>query len=414
MGVRAAGLCAAKVRTASAGRYGDGDGLYLTVRPNASAFWVFRYTRGKMREMGLGRARGSNAVTLSQARARAGELHRAVRIGADPLADRDAAEAEARSAAQRAVVSARTFREAVQAFMASKGSEWHNAKHSKQWPNTLKTYVYPHFGDIPVSAIDTSHVFAALSPIWTTKNETASRVRGRIEAILDAEKVRNTRTGENPARWKGHLALLLGKRRKVATVTHHPALPYADMADFFSALRLQAGVGARALEFTILTAARSGMTFSATWGEIDFKSATWNVPKEHMKGGIPFRVPLSQQALALLRSVEALRKSTDPDCPIFPGEANKHISNATMSAVLDRMGRSDITVHGFRSSCRDWIGDCTPYPKEVAEMVLAHVISDEVEAAYRRGEMLRKRRKIMAGWGHYCEGTRRHRRAGSE
>ena len=402
MGVRAAGLCAAKVRTAQAGRYGDGDGLYLTVRSNASAFWVFRYTIGKMREMGLGRARGQNAVTLAEARTKAGELHRLVRTGADPLTERAVAKAAALAASQQSIIAARTFRQAAQDYLSSKGAEWSNTKHSKQWPNTLETYVYPHFGDLPVTAITTAHVLAAVKPIWTTKTETASRVRGRIEKILDAEKAAGRRQGENPALWKGHLAMLLPSPGKISAPQHHPALPYDNAPAFYRALEAQEGVGARALEFTILTAARSGMTILATWAEIDFNTATWSVPGEHMKGGKPFRIPLSQQAVTALRNMERLRETDDGSCFIFPGASDGHISEATMTAVLTRMKQDDASVHGFRSTFRDWIAECTEVPNEVAEKCLAHFIGSKVEAAYRRGELFRKRREAMELWGAHC------------
>ena len=404
MGVKAAGLCAAKVRTALTGRYGDGDGLYLTVRVNGSAFWVFRYTKGKMREMGLGRARGQNAVSLAQARTKAGELHRQVRAGTDPLAERETAAALARAAKQQRAIDARTFRQAAQEYLASKSAEWGNGKHRTQWPNTLKTYVFPHFGDVPVADITTAHVLAALTPIWTTKTETASRVSGRIELILNAEKARGTRVGENPALWKGHLSVLLPSPGKISPVENQPALPYAEVSTFFAVLQRRNGVGARALEFTILTAARSAMTFLATWGEIDLDSATWNVPASHMKGNKPFRVPLSHEALTVLQKMSPLRETSGPECFIFPGTSKKHISNGTMSKVLKDMGHADITVHGFRSTCRDWIADCTDFPNELAEMVLAHALASEVEAAYRRGEMFDKRRPLMDEWGAYVAG----------
>lgn len=227
MPVRAAGLTAAKVRTAEPGRYGDGDGLYLLARSPTAAFWLFRYTRsGRLREMGLGRARGPNAVTLADARRRAGELHRAVRDGVDPLAAKDAEAAAAREAAQQVAIAARTFRQAAQEYIADKTAEWRNRTHARQWPTSLEAYVYPHFGDLPVAKVETAHVLAALQPIWRTKTETASRIRGRIEVILDAEKVRGHRSGENPARWRGHLRQILPSIRKVAPVQHHAALPY--------------------------------------------------------------------------------------------------------------------------------------------------------------------------------------------
>ena len=354
----------------------------------------------------MGRARGQSAVTLVEARTKAGELHRLVRAGVDPLADRDAAAAVIRATAQQSVIAARTFRQAASEFLASKGTEWSNSKHAKQWPNTLRDYVFPHFGDMPIADITTTHVLAALTPIWTAKTETASRVRARIEAILNAEKVRGTRKGDNPASWKGHLALLLPAPSKISPVENHPALPYADAPAFFSVLQVENGVGARALEFTILTAARSAMMFLATWGEIDFISATWSVPAGHMKGRKPFRVPLSQEALAVLRRMEPLRETSGPECFVFPGESGGHMSEGTMTAVLKRMSLNNASVHGFRSTCRDWISECTDFWNEVAEKTLAHAVGTKLKAAYRRGELFQKRQEAMASWGAYCGSTR--------
>jgi len=406
MPVRAAGLTAAKVRTAEPGRYGDGDGLYLLVRSPATAFLIFRYTRsGRLREMGLGRARGQNAVSLAEARVHAGVHHRAVRAGGDPLAAKDAAALAAAAAVQQSAIAARTFRQAAEEFIANKKAEWRNATHASQWPSTLETYVYPHFGDVPVAAVDTAHVLAALQPIWRTKTETATRIRSRIEVILDAEKVRGHRTGENPARWGGHLKQILPAAGKIAPVEHHAALPYVQMPAFFQCVQQAKGVGARALEFTALTVGRTGMTLGAMWSEVDLEEGIWTVPAERMKGKREFRMPLSKPALTLIRKMADLRVSEDPNLFIFPGATSSGmLSNNTMLKVLERLGRPEVTTHGFRSTFKDWASECTSFPPEVSEIALAHAVDDKVEAAYRRGDLFRKRRDLSEAWANYCLG----------
>jgi len=407
MPVRAAGLTAAKVRTAASGRYGDGDGLYLLVRSPTAAFWLFRYTRsGRLREMGLGRARGQNAVTLAEVRVLAGEHHRTVRDGGDPLAARDAAILATAAAVQQSAIAARTFRQAAQEFIANKKAEWRNSTHAGQWPTTLETYVYPHFGDVPVATVDTAHVLAALQPIWRTKTETATRVRSRIETILDAEKVMGHRTGENPARWRDHLKQILPSARKVAPVEHHAALPYVEMPAFFQCIQQAKGVGARALEFTALTVGRTAMTLGAMWSELDLDEGIWTIPGDRMKGKREFRMPLSKPALSLIEKMVELRVSQHPDLFIFPGATSSGmLSNNTMLKVLERLGRPDVTTHGFRSTFKDWATECTSFPLEVSEIALAHTIDDKVEAAYRRGDLFRKRRDLSDAWANFCLGV---------
>jgi integrase len=260
-------------------------------------------------------------------------------------------------------------------------------------------------GDLPVAAVGTAHVLAALQPIWQAKPETAARVRGRIEAVLDYAKTREWRDGENPARWRGHLSNLLPAPAKVAPVEHHAALPSRDIGAFMTALRRQAGVAARALEFTILTAARSGEVLGARWSEIDRDAAIWTVPAGRMKGGRDHRVPLSEPALAVLHGAAKLRTSNDVALPCFQAAARggMQLSNMAMAMVLRRMQRNDLTVHGFRSSFRDWTAEATDYPREVAEAALAHVLGDKVEAAYRRGDLFDKRRRLMDDWGAFCQ-----------
>jgi integrase len=404
LGKRAAGLSAAKVKTAPPGRYGDGDGLYLFVRKPESAFWVFRFTRaGKMREMGLGRARGQNAVTLAQARDKAALLHRVVRDGGDPLADKEAAEAAKLADEQTRAILAVSFRDAADAYIAAHEAAWSNPKHRLQWSSTLDTYVHPHFGDVPVSEVTTAHVLAALEPIWQTKPETAVRVRGRIEAVLTAATVRGQRSGQNPAQWKGHLAEILPTRASVSAVEHHAALPYAEIGAFMADLRSQRGVAARALEFAILTAARSGEAMGARWGEIDLNANVWTIPAGRMKAGKEHRVPLSVPALTLLRQMGEIREGNDPQSYVFPGAIHsKPLSPMAFTMLLRRMKRADLTAHGFRSSFRDWASEQTSMAREVAEAALAHAIGDRVEAAYRRGDLFEKRRKMMDAWGGYC------------
>lgn len=399
-------LTAAVVKNAKPGRYGDGNGLYLFVRSPTARFWVFRYTMpgAKMREMGLGRAGGGAAdVTLAEAREKAATLFKRVRSGVDPLAQRDADGAAAKAAVQDAAVRGVTFRTVAERYIAAHAPSWRNPKHRQQWGNTLITYVYPVMGDLPVADVATAHVLAALEPIWTTKPETAGRVRGRIEAVLDYAKAVALREGENAAGWKGHLALTLPARGKVAAVEHHAALPWPEVAAFLATLRGQAGIGARALDFAILTAARTGEALGVRWSEIDLAAKIWTVPAARMKAGREHRVPLSEPALAVLGAMAKLRTTDAADALVFPGgRAGKPLSIMAMAMTLRRMQRGDLTVHGFRSSFRDWTAETTAYPAEVAEMALAHAVGDKVEAAYRRGDLFEKRRRLMDDWATFC------------
>jgi integrase len=411
---KAAALTVAKVRTAAPGRYGDGGGLYLLVKPPGSTqkqkgdkdggrFWLFRYTvNGKMREMGLGPAAGPAAVPLAEARDRARPLHAAVRAGRDPLEDREkAAEAE-KAAAKIEAARAKTFRDVAALYIAANEAGWRNAKHRAQWAATLETYAYPHMGAVVVADIETAHVMAALEPIWATKAETASRVRGRIETVLEYAKARGWRTGENPARWRGHVANMLPKRTKIQPVEHHPALPWRDIAAFMATLRAEVGLGALALQFTILTAARTTEALEARWSEIDLTEAIWTVPDARMKARREHRVPLSSASLAVLRELLPLRDAAAGDW-VFPGgRKGRPLSGMAMLMLLRRMGREDLTAHGFRSTFRDWCAEMTSYPRDVAEAALAHTLGDKVEAAYRRGDLFEKRRRLMEDWAAYC------------
>ena len=399
-------LSAAFVRTAGPGRHCDGDGLYLLVKKTGGRFWIFRYkvTGTKTREAGLGRAGESkNCVRLAEAREKAATLFRQVKAGVDPLAARDAALAASKAAQQDATIKGITFGEAARRYIDAHANSWRNPKHTGQWTATIETYANPVFGDIPVSEIGTAHVLASVEPIWATKSETASRVRGRIETVLDFAKARGWRSGENPAAWKGHLSLTLPTRSKIAKVKHHAALPWADIGTFMVELQLQKGVGARALRFTILTAARSGEVRGARWREIDLVGATWAIPADRMKARREHRVPLSEQVLAILAEMSAARTSNDPAALVFPGQTHdRALSDMTLSAVLRRMARGDLTVHGFRSTFKDWAAESTAYPPELSEMALAHTIGSKVEAAYRRGDLFEKRRRLMADWCNFC------------
>jgi integrase len=347
---------------------------------------------GRAREMGLG---SYYDVSLAEARDRARSFRRMVKEGLDPIEERRARRAEQRSERARVM----TFRECAEAYIQAHRAGWKNAKHAAQWPSTLEAYVYPVFGDLPVHAVDVRLVMKVIEPIWTVRPETASRVRGRIEAVLDWATACAHRTGENPARWRGHLENLLPNKFKVRKVEHHTALPYGELGAFMAELRRQPGIAARALEFTILTASRTGEVIGARWDEISIVERLWTVPGERMKAGREHRVPLSPQALAILDHMRAIRVG---DFVFSGGRGSQPISNMAMSMTLRRMGRGGLTVHGFRSTFRDWAAERTNFPREVAEMALAHTVSDKVEAAYRRGDLFEKRRQLMAAWARYA------------
>jgi integrase len=343
-------------------------------------------------------------TSLAAARAKATEHRKQRQEGIDPLVAKTAQlQAQRLSSAK-----SRTFREVAEEFIARHEAGWRNAKHRQQWRNTLATYVYSKVGELPVAAIDVGLVVQVLDPIWTAKPETASRVRGRIEAVLDAATVRGFRQGPNPAQWKGNLAHILPARTKVRKVTHHAALPFDDMPGFLTALRARQGMAARALEFAILTATRTGEVLGARWGEIDWIAKIWTVPADRMKAGREHHVPLSDAVLAVLEMVQPLALACDgkpdPGAPIFPGPRRAlPMSNMTMLMLLRRMKRDDLTAHGFRSTFSDWAAERTAYPREVVEMALAHAIENRVEAAYRRGDLFEKRRRLMTDWASYCE-----------
>jgi integrase len=371
---------------------GDPSGLYLCVAGGGRS-WILRYMlAGKRREMGLG---SFGDLPLADAREVARAQRRLIKQGIDPLQ----AKREQLAITKAANAVRMTFDQCVTGYIDSHGDGWRNAKHRAQWQSTLDTYASPVIGDLDVSKVDTPHVMKILEPIWKEKTETASRVRGRIESVLSWATVRKYRQGDNPARWKGHLDQLLPKPSKVAKVEHHAALPYREMGAFMAELRKHEGVGAAALEFAILTAARSGEVRGATWDEIDLKAKLWRIPGERMKAGAEHVVPLSDAAVAVVKRMQKSRVNQW----VFPGaRENAPLSDMSMTAVLRRMGRDDLTAHGFRSTFRDWAAECTAYPTEMAEMALAHTIADKTEKAYRRGNMLLKRFRMMADWAKYC------------
>jgi integrase len=371
----------------------DGGGLYVQTGP-AGGSWLFRYRLSpqQLREMGLG---SLHTLTLAEAREKARECRKLRLDGLDPLEERKRSRLRARLDA----ASSLTFREATERYVTAHQSEWSNSVHARQWPASLQNFVFPVFGDLPVAAIDTALVMRAIEPIWNEKTETASRVRGRIESILDWAKVLGYRQGENPARWRGHLDELLPKRNKIRRVEHHPALPYAEIGQFMADLREIDGIPAQALEFAILTAARSGEVIFARWSEINFADRFWTIPEERMKAGKEHRVPLSDAAMAIVNQMAAIRSSE----LVFPGSRGGALGNMAMRRVTIEMGRRDIVPHGFRSTFRDWVSERTNFPSEMAELALAHGVGGKVEQAYRRGDMFERRRTLMQSWAAFCD-----------
>jgi integrase len=359
-------LTAVEVRSiGQKGMFHDGGGLYLQVSAAGAKSWIFRFMLdGRAREMGLGPV---HAIPLAEARKRAAKCRRMRIDGIDPIEARS----EHRGWKRLEAAKAMTFDACAAAYIAAHEASWRNAKHREQWRNTLTSYAGPVFGSLPVQSIDVGLVMNALEPIWHTKSETASRLRGRIEAVLDWATVRSYRKGENPARWRGHLDKLLPARSKVHKVKHHPALPYIEISDFMTALRAQEGIAALALDFLILTAARTGEVISTPWDEVDLDGKLWVVAAARMKAGREHRVPLSVAAMGVLEQMKEIRES---EFVFAGGKRGKPLSNMAMLALLKRMGRGDLTTHGFRSTFRDWAAECTNFPREVVEMALAHTI----------------------------------------
>jgi integrase len=376
------------------GLYGDGGGLFLQVSVRGAKSWVFRFKiAGRLRVMGLGPA---HTISLAEARERARECRKLRLDGIDPIEARRGQRLAARLEAARAM----TFAECAAAYIAAHRAGWKNPKHAAQWPSTLDTYVYPVFGALPVQSVDVGLVMKSIERLWTEKPETASRVRGRIESVLDWATARGHRTGENPARWKGHLENLLPARRNVRRIEHHAALPYGELADFMIELRQQEGAAARALEFAILTVARTGEVIGARWGEINAAERLWTIPAARMKAGKEHRVPLSHPAMAIVSEMSSLRSG---DFVFANGKTGQPLSNMAMLMLLRRMGRAELTAHGFRSTFSDWCAERTAFPAEVREMALAHAVNDKVEAAYRRGDLFEKRRQLAQAWATYCD-----------
>lgn len=384
------------------GRHAVGDGLYLQVVKAKEAgdpptrSWLFRYTAldGKRREMGLG---GYPTVGLAEARQTLAEAAKLVRAGGDPVNHRKGVRKAARAELRHV-----TFRQAAERYIAGRKAGWKNDKHAAQWPATLTTYAYPAFGALPVRQVTTAHVLKVLEPLWGEKPETASRLRGRIEAVLDDAKVRGDRDGENPARWRGHLSATLPTRSKVKEVQHHTALPYRDVPDFLADVQQQDGYAARCLELVLLTAVRTSEATGTRWAEIDLDAALWTIPASRMKAGREHRVPLSLPAVVLLRRLSSTKEGDF----VFPGTSRRGVtgslSNMAMAMTLKRMERMDTTVHGLRSTFRDWAAEMTSHPHEIAEAALAHVVRDKVVAAYQRGDLLDRRRTLMNDWAAWC------------
>jgi len=349
----------------------------------------------KARYMGLG---PFPEVSLAEAREEASQRRRLLREGIDPIEARRKSRQEARLQAARSM----TFKDCAKLYIEDHKAGWRNAKHATQWANTLETYTYPVFGSLPIQSVDMALVKKALGPIWSKKPETASRVRQRIEAVLDWAKVHDYRRGENPARWRGHLEKVLPKSSKVRAVKHFEAMPYAELPGFYSKLAERDTISAKAMAWTILTAVRSGETRGATLGEIDRDNAVWTIPGERTKSGREHRVPLTDEALSVLNGLDHL--GDDPNAPLFPNPRGKPLSDTAMRKYLQQdLNQPGVTVHGFRSSFRDWAAERTAFPREIAEAALAHILRDKTEAAYQRGDMLDRRRKLMEAWAKFCD-----------
>jgi integrase len=389
-------LSAAKVKNLKVpGDYLDGRGLYLQVRSESSKSWLLKYSMEKRaREMGLGPAAD---IPLATARTLRDRYRALLKQGVDPLEHKQAEKSA--KALERA--KAITFKDACARYIAANRSGWKNIKHAAQWEATLKAYAYPTIGKLPVQAIDTALVMAVLDPIWSTKPETASRVRGRIESVISAAKARGEFKGENPATWKGHLDNLLPKTSKVRKVENHAALPYAALPAFMVDLRTREGIAAAAMEFLILTVGRTGEVLGATWDEFDLRKSVWTLPGERMKNGKEHQVPLSPPAVAVL---ERMSKLTNGEHVFFGQSSGRSLSNMALLVLLRRMKRDDITSHGFRSTFRDWAAE-RGYQDPVAEAALAHSVPDAVVAAYKRTTFFELRKKMMDDWASYCEGN---------
>jgi len=371
------------------GKYIDANGLYLSIARSLSKSWIYRYQiGGKRREMGLGPC---DQVSLKEAREKAADARKAQNKGLDPKAERDKMKSSS---------STMTFDQCAEAYINSHEDSWKNAKHVSQWRNTLRTYAAPIIGSLPVDQVDTSLVLQIIEPIWKTKTETASRVRGRIESVISWAMVKGYHPGPNPALWRGHIDQLLPKRSKVQPVKHHTSMPYNEIQHFMAKLKTKDSVSARALEFTILTAVRTNEVLNAQWSEIDFDKKIWTIPAERMKAKREHRVPLPDQAITLLINLPRINDF------IFSVRSDKPMSNMSMLTFLkNHMNHPSLTVHGFRATFRDWAAEVSSFPRELAESALAHVLTDKTEAAYQRGDLLEKRRSMMQAWTNYAHGN---------
>jgi len=383
-------LAVSRLREPGLHAVGGVSGLYLQVTSSGARSWILRATvGGKRRDMGLG---GFPDVTLAFAREKAREARSKIEQGLDPILERERALSLLRAEQAKSM----TFEAACQALIDAKSDEWRNPKHRAQWAASLATYAYPTIGKLQVGDVGQAHILSILQPIWKEKTETATRLRGRIEQVLDWARVRGFREGENPARWRGHLDKLLPAPTKIAKVVHHKALPIDAMPGFMAQLRQRKGLSARALEFLVLTASRSGEVRGATWQEIDMEAAVWTVPAERMKAQKEHRVPLSPQALALLAAMPRVEAND----LVFPAPRGGQLSDMTLTNLMRRM-ELEAVPHGMRSTFRDWAAERTHFPREVAEMALAHTIGNAVEAAYRRGDLFIKRAEMMAAWADF-------------
>ena len=385
------------------GFYADGAGLFLQVTKGTDGTprrsWLVRYRipGGKVRGMGVGSA---ELIGLPEARRRAEEARKLAATGIDPLDDRAAKRGAELADAAIEKARAKTFRQCAEDFMLSRQAKWKNPKHRQQWASTLATYAYPSFGNLPVQAVNGAMVIQVLKPIWNLKPETASRLRGRIETILNYATACGYRSGDNPAQWRGHLDYVFPARNEIRKVKHHAALPYGELPSFMGVLRAQEGMAARALEFAILTTTRTSETLNARWPEIDLERSLWTIPADRMKAGTEHRVPLSPQAVEMLNGLKSKAQLSEW---VFPGASpGRPLSNMAMLMVLRRMKRGDLTAHGFRSTFRDWAAEQTNYPREVAEAALAHTNGNKVEAAYFRSDLFDKRSRLMNEWAKYC------------
>jgi integrase len=383
----------AKLDLKKQAQYGDGRGLWLQVSAFGTRSWILRYMiAGRARVMGLG---PYPEVTLAEARERAAGARKQIRDGIDPIDARR----EKRMAAKIEAAKLTSFAQCVEEYLETHESAWKNQKHRAQWRSTIATYAHPIIGKLPVAAIDTALVLKVLRPIWLKKPETASRLRGRIERILAWATVSEYRQGENPARWRGHLQEMLPAKTRVRNVKHHSALPYKDVPTFMAQLRGRDSISARALEFTILNANRTGEAIGAKWDEVDFSTKVWTVPADRMKAGKEHRVPLTDRAMEILK---LLPRERENPYVFVSGKKGTALSNMAMLELLRGMSGNGYTVHGFRSSFRDWCAEQTNYPRELAEAALAHTLPDKVERAYQRGDLLEKRRRLMSEWAKFC------------